>query len=490
MLRLLNGLAQMNTSQFYSYEKKILWHAMELFCDYYIEEIHAVNEDTLSTTSKIELLDDIEEAICQMSDVYKNLVDSTSNSDRQMFTSLSVDTSMYDLSPKILAFYSSALETLVEIFNQREFYAFLLHPSLKRDIETISLFEKRDKPGKVVLIYLPEKRIEDQNEIWIYLLHEAYHVLSRRPRNRKYRFVTFGENMASGVKQLLFFGVEFSKNDDRNHEIKEILMNKWFTLDEELNKFKKYDEEDRKFYSSFVIESQCKCWREYLVRINNTLARDLINIMAKFADDSKSDMENSYELCEQLEIKIRSNIFIILAEDMISKIADQYMFVYREVYADIACILTAGVDPTLYEEAFRHAVLFSEYEENDVLREFRMLVVAKSIAKIQGIDYNGWDKYAGEKEGNFYSCLSSRDSPTKTTPDIIAPKITNQDLKSYEKYADKCTKDFYNFIKEKKEIRQFREIIKNSNLTEILSGAKDEQLTKLALNEKESYVKG
>lgn len=160
LLRILNGLAQMEGGNTYGYESQILGDAMRLFCIYYVEQVQEALNQQLDNRQKDEIIEDIEDAISKISNVYKNVIDSTSNSDRQLFTSHAVETSIYDISPKLFATYSMILKTLVVLFNQQDLYAFLLHPSLKSNVETVSLFDTRQQSGKVVLIYIPENKIE------------------------------------------------------------------------------------------------------------------------------------------------------------------------------------------------------------------------------------------------------------------------------------------------------------------------------------------
>ena len=168
LLRILNGLSQMEGSKLYRYEARILGEAMKLFCAHYIAQVDSALQTGIGTEKKMEIILDIEDAISKISNVYKNVIDSTTNSDRQMFTSQAVETSIYDISPKLFAAYSTILETLVRLFEKQGIYAFLLHPSLKSNIETASLFDMRKREGKVVLIYIPENKIENIRQIPIY----------------------------------------------------------------------------------------------------------------------------------------------------------------------------------------------------------------------------------------------------------------------------------------------------------------------------------
>ena len=103
LLRILNSLAQMQGNNTYGYENQILSEPMRLFCIYYIEQVHEAL-DQQSDERKSGIIIDLEEAISKISNVYKNVIDSTSNSDRQLFTSPVVETSVMIYPPNCLRY--------------------------------------------------------------------------------------------------------------------------------------------------------------------------------------------------------------------------------------------------------------------------------------------------------------------------------------------------------------------------------------------------
>ena len=151
---------------------------MELFANHFMEQTELAVSQT-NVYEKRCLIDEIENAVDRMTNVYRNVIDSTSDSDRQMLSGVSVDTSIYELSPKLCAFYSKILDDLVHMFHEENNYAFILHPTLKNNTETQILFEQRTLSGKVVIIYISESIIEEVDVVSVFLLHEAFHVLTK-----------------------------------------------------------------------------------------------------------------------------------------------------------------------------------------------------------------------------------------------------------------------------------------------------------------------
>lgn len=490
MLRFLNGLQQMQSSRFYTYQKKVLWNPMRLFSRYFIEQ---VNEAIVcrNMQSKEKIIDDIENAVCEIAHVYRNVVDATSNADRQMFTCLSVDTNMYELSPKLFSYYSDILETLVTLYNKEDVYAFLLHPSFKCNTETVNLFFQREKQGKVVLIYIPEKRIEEIKEVPIYLMHESYHVLGKEERCRKLRALYLNFHILLGIKQMIFTDVCFTEDDSIDDLIKEKLCAQWFCLTDIIQYLKKRDESDRIFYSSKIRKFLCEEWKKRLLNILSTMADDLPTVILQNAIDL-ADEANFYGKLVMLESKIRSNILYILSGNRLAILMDKLIYLYREAYADIACILTLGLEPEAYEQAFDHSISFFCGTDNyGFMREIRSLIVANVIAKCTKLDYHKpWETFFYKKkemlQHNPYLMPDKKERNERRKPcDLWMPQITDQDLKYFDVYLSECEKRLNANLVKNERISEFRNIIKSTSMVEILSGRTSEQFRKIVEKERE-----
>lgn len=480
MLRLLNGLEQMRYSQFHIYEKEVLWQAMMLFSRYYVEQARIVLQGECCLSENQEIMEDLEEAVYQISNVYKNVVDSTANADRQIFTTLTVDTNMYDLSPRLCMFYTGILENLVDFFDCKEEYAFLLYPTLKSNIETQNLFRTRNDHGKVVLIYIPENRIEDIDMVPVYLLHEAFHTLSSDPRLRKKRSACLLENMILGVKQLLFLDVQFDGDQNADDAVKEKLLEKWFPITSWIDPIKKKNEDDRFFYSEQITDWLCRQWEEQLRTIFGSLGKDLVEVIADTMNASETDQkiyQEKIRLCLQAETLLRRNLIDLLSKNLIQGLADTYIHFYRESYADIACILTLGLEPERYVAAFRKSISYmvSDKEYKDNRREIRISVVADAISNCNNRPLsNTWRNYIKTHQ-NIQS--ADRFVPICRHVEI---EITEQDTDAYIRYLRACAEKLETFFTEKiKGIEEFRNIIKNVRITEILSGKTAEDLKRI-----------
>lgn len=154
-------------------------------------------------------------------------MDGTANVERQTVQSLSLDASMYDLSPKLCSFYSAILSRVVEMFREADKeYAFVMNPTIRSTIETELLLKNRKKSGKVVVVYIPEGAMEQFELVPICLVHEAFHVITKRERQRKRRAKCLMLHMIEFMEDFLFREVEFDGDEDA--EIRKRLMAHWF----------------------------------------------------------------------------------------------------------------------------------------------------------------------------------------------------------------------------------------------------------------------
>lgn len=481
LLRILNGLSQMEGSKLYRYETRILGEAMKLFCAHYIAQVDSALQTGIGTEKKMEIILDIEDAISKISNVYKNVIDSTTNSDRQMFTSQAVETSIYDISPKLFATYSTILETLVRLFDKQGIYAFLLHPSLKSNIETASLFDMRKIEGKVVLIYIPENQIEEIRQIPIYLLHEVFHVLTKEERNRRDRARRMEIHVHNAIYQRIFKGVDFNfiDMDSADEIVKKRLMEQWFDIDGRQREIDKMDKDDRKLYSANVVDVICRNWRKWLCNIFVTLGNDLCHI---FDEVAYKPEENPYSHIVSIEWKIQRNLVEILTDNLVGSYAEFYMKLYREAYADIACVLTAGISAQDYEKAFEHFEIASGVLSKESIRALRIYIVAKVIASCDGISQTDeWEKLSdrnyfwqqGADGGQTENVSTDNDRNNEI-------QIFDYDLDSFVGILTNCSKKLWRIMEQKgNEFESFRNIIKNMDLVDILNGKVNEKLCEL-----------
>lgn len=450
MIRMLNSLAQMEYSQFHFYERQILVDALRIFTEHFTGQIEETKQE-LDARKKKELIDDIENAVDSMIGVYKNVIDNTANSDRQILSNISVDTSVYELSPKICAFYSLILNKLVKMFKEDggDEYAFVLHPTLKSNTETRVMFEQRKKSGKVVIIYISESIIERFDTVVVFLLHEAFHVLTKKERKRKLRFKCLFQLTLAEITQMLFKGV-FDDEEHERDKIEDELLRYFFDdCKREIQEWSSKDIDSRAFYSSEVKQWGNSYFNGCLVAINKSLEISVSETILKNVDDLDfASYKLHYEKVERIIQQIRKNLQTAMCENRILSLVDRVLFLCREIYADIACVLTLNLSPDDYQAAFEKSKqFFSDGRYFDSVRVVRNYIVASSVAD-----------YMPEKESALWKRFSEKlviSFPQKGAEDdfnkqnlvtieqtyvIIA--ITPQMRDTLLEYAQECARAF------------------------------------------------
>ncbi len=401
MIKILNGLSEMRYTEFYKYERQILWSAMELFSAHCIIQLQAAL-NCKDIKDKKKLISDIEDSIAKIMEVYKNIFDGTANAERQMFQSLPADMNMYELSPKLCAFYSSMLEKAVELFKEdgkkkEEGYAFVIHPTLGSVTEAKRLLKKREAPGKVVVIYISESEIERFSLVPIFLMHEAFHVITRNERLRQKRAYNFAANMMEYMERFLFHGVQFSVEQD-DMKIRERLMAYWFRDIWRLKEqWEEKSAESKEFYSEEMDKAFKNKIKKCFVEISKNLEDTVYECVYKeYERKSYSRFRKEYAQVKKSIKQIRDNLNRVILEGKDTDMIYLLMFLYRETYADVACILTLHLEAKQYSEAFVNSIqlAFDRKQYVDVTRWAREYLVAKTVLKfLPSEKRKSWEEY-------------------------------------------------------------------------------------------------
>ena len=384
-IKILNGMIELETTDFHYYERRILWFPMKLFAKYFIEQINSAFSNN-DISNKNMVIEDLEIALANIAEVYRNVVDGTVNSDRKMIATLGIDTNLYELSPKLCSFYSVMLAEMVKTFDSKgadRKYAFFLYPTFRRNTEMTLLFEQRKKSGKIAVVNISNNFIEQYKILPIILGHEMFHVLLREERLPQNRAKNLYCLMHIYAKGALFSGVKFDDSNENDTKIKQKLFNTWFKkAPEEANFINTAKENDRTLYSTAISKKCVKYLNESLIGIIGTLETDL-----KEALYEQKEIHD-YLAYEELNGKIRNyiehisrNIYTIIAKREMAIFCNFMINIFREVYADIACLLTLEISSEKYQDAFYKSEFFNyEKNYNDYLKWIRISYVSNTLA--------------------------------------------------------------------------------------------------------------
>lgn len=388
MIRLLNSLVQIATSDFHRYERKILLNPMRIFMKYFIDEVRIIKEtEETRLERKIEVLQNVEDAVCAVTDIYENVLNGTANTDKQMFLALPLNSSIYELSPKLYAYYSDIMSDILNIFDQEHQYAFFLNPTLKRTLQEEVLFEEREEKGKVVIIDIPVRMMDDVEYLPLYMIHEMFHVLTSEERNRKLRAARLFACLVSQIEEGLFAEVEFL-NADTDRKMKKDLFQSWFGQSTKKIKtlYRNEDENSKRFYGKNITRILNEETKRDLLFAEKHAAKDVINLVVAKKEEYKirinelNAFDDAYNtLMKQAEV-IRDNVHYMLYNGYINYCSGKLMFLFKESYADVVMLLITEYSYDRYKSAFARSAQFRMDEKR--FRDDNYFIVRKTIVNL------------------------------------------------------------------------------------------------------------
>lgn len=457
LIRLLNGLSQIKASSFHRYENIILVKPMKLFTAYFIDEVQQLlNAKESEVEKKEEYAKDLENAICAIADIYENVINGTANTDKKMFLSLPMNSTLYGISPKLYAAYEQIIAQLASLYEDEQTteYGFLLNPTIRNTLSAETLFQKREKNGKVVIIHMPVRILEKTDQLPIYLIHEVFHVLTRKQRRRELRAQFLLGNLLNQIGICIFDGVTFDVDENIDLKIKNLLFDKWAgsIKKEYKNEVKGKPPLDRFFYSENISRYMNDLAERWIEEIDNRMIEDVVGgiVYEKlcYMGTKQINMENLIEKAQ----KIHRNIEILCYNKKILYIINRLLYLFRECYADMACLFTSEYDLQQYNMAFKETVRFKindeQFEKDDYhkIRQDLMRAVLKNEDLQTDGDYEKSARY-GKTTGKDSECCI-----------VISPYLE----KTYVRYLRICKEELKKSLKGKDgELKLFKDSVKH-----------------------------
>lgn len=416
LIQMLNGLNQMENTLSHKYEAKILIQPMMIFSQYFIEALNNILDNKNSETEiKVKDLKEVENAICRISDIYEKIVNNTSNTDKQMLMVAPINATVYPIYPKICGGCIDIINDIISLYTteedkKKEKYGFFLNPTLRNTLYVETLFKNRNDKGKIVIINLPVRMMEKMDIIPLCLTHEVFHILTSKERQRKVRAQALLGGLIKQIGYRLFKNVCFSEEDKAlDKTIKSMLLDKWMNkLTDDFCKVCDTAKEDDNF---FYADSIGKYFEENMnwamEEIEEGLEIDCLDfVYIKYFQNKK---RNSFQyeekeiivLINQIE-KIKENLMNIRINNIIPYLINQLIFLFRELYSDLACLITSGYDLQLYMDAFEKNTIFNMTNEEfgrDDYHKIRQWMMKKIFQK-RTIEKEEEEVYDNEKENS------------------------------------------------------------------------------------------
>lgn len=469
--RLLIEVSAMGYSEFYFYEKNVLNDAMHVFSEQFLGQVKVALECE-NSVKKRKIILNLEDALTRVIDVFKNAVDNSANSDRQIFTNLPIDSNVYNISPKLNYFYADILKRIVNIFSGDERkYVFLIFPSIRYNTEAIFLLEYSETNDRTIIIYISGSSMESIGIVPIFLVHEAFHTLTIKQRNRFLRTKALIRLMIYGLQQHIFKNVNFPT--ENNYELRDRLMDEWFMpLRTKFDEFKKLPWDDRQFYSKEIVQ-------ELSGLISESMSKIIITEDYKIQEKiiTYFDLEEGFDRykIKYLEVlndikKLKANVCNIIHRGLVYEMLNSFMRIFREGYADIALLLTLpDVEPSKYEMAFENSIRFKEnITLKDPERILRSYLVSDAIKEYMA-DKEIWEAYSENRKTTLHSLFNTtfygqpvdqtKFSALQQESSYVILSLSDEILFELMDYLGKCASDLYNYIEETddSQLNEFRQ---------------------------------
>lgn len=324
-----------------------------------------INESEKNPYLKDTIAKDLAESLVDISNsFYKSILtldSSIMHSERRFIMSDPHQLTLFDIPPKLIAYYTSIASELTTLLNKdsNNTYVFLITPDIKKDIYVESITRNRDIDNEIniLVIHINERSIYNVAYTTKILAHEIAHHVGQNSDLRKERANYFIKCyiallLRRGLDPDLF--LNFNKVEEATNFIGD-LVTKLFALveksdfTENQNNYFYMDELEKEFHS-FIIKNL----REYndidldIYKIFSNCFDD--NITTKYIRNSKRFFASEFDLPSDAILKnyvwrqILNSVYTNLQEyfdnsEQINEDRKGIRFILQEGYADIQMIL-------------------------------------------------------------------------------------------------------------------------------------------------------
>lgn len=347
-----------------------------------------------------------------------------------------------------------------------------------------------------MIVYVSENVMEEFPFVLVCLTHEVFHVITDRHREKRAK--CFMVHMIQHMEHFLFQDVKFSQDGkelEKEEAAREKLMNYWFEVNylwEELLE----NSNNKLFYGELIKVRIVDVMNTQLTKILNDLKNRIKDeVMNKEAYDDYNTFREKHKRMIEIIENIERNIIKILYDKKVERVAEALLFIYRETYADIACVLTLELTADQYRNAFIKSIQF-KYDDKtycDYNKGLRELLVAKVVKEfLPQNKQSSWKDYFDDMD----KCVKSTESNINQTntwaqtegngkgkgslvieDNSFIISSTDQTVDLFDDYLSYCAESFSRQLNKIDNIKEFREkmehVLREKHqdiLLEILSG--------------------
>lgn len=493
-IQMLKTALQIEKTDFFYYTNMILNPALKLYIYFFKDEMNEYLHSSTSNYRRMEIMADLEMAVVEMSNYYKNIIESSNSADKHFLQTIPLSTNMYELYIKLCAFYTQGISYLIKIMSldseiespkeNHKDYVIGIYPTICRSTESILLFQHREKMGKIILMHVPERQLFNTEILPTYLVHEVFRILSNNFRKRKFRANQFHHILMDFITMEIFRKPQIEDKPALTEKVKceeereaalqeknrqEIIVDYWFSDFQKIMEAKFTGEEgERKYYSAKVSS-------DYAIQLTDTLKKIILaanqeSLKHKLMVPANSLEEYQKSFCDisQYLAYITNNIYNIITEQKIQKYISFIFQMFHETYADLLMILVLNLTPERYLEAYQEMTGTNQNQltlQNNLDAYWRINLIKNtmktllSLGKLNGDLKDSWENATDvmEKKGiyDFFENISSKNEfSTNERPNNeevitcnneLSIKISKTSDKMFSCYLEECGSMFLDY---------------------------------------------
>lgn len=348
--------------------------------------------------------------------------------DRVFSQIVDFNTRYFDVPIKLITLHSAYIHYFKEILNTKDEknYQFLVCPGMNSEIGVVELFLKVSNNNRLFFIEIPERQMYNLKQTFIMIGHEMAHFVGTdvrcRSERKEHMINLCSRVMILSMKNYLVYRDDFVKEnmDDLNFDSVESKMREWigFYIDREQNRDYLREHKYEKSITDDMLQKNLdfkKQYGEHSDVLRETLISSVKDVLFEHGQDIfgyifhrefyEKEEEMGYERREAFLAEKREMVQECIYQFIdnlnfrnhaltIESVIDKVIYLIKECYADMICILTLHLTLKDYLEALVEII----DESNIRIEELGDTIIPARIAIVMTVVGHSLEKDPEPKE--------------------------------------------------------------------------------------------
>lgn len=425
MIQTLNVLAQYENANFSKDIFRIIFPSIKMISSQFRK---LINFDTIMIIKdRILKMDSILKYINAVDCIIRHSVHTSQN----FFAIPGSSGTLYDIPTKLLLLYMAYANKLIDLLNDsNDKFAIYIWPDVdsKPRTKEIILDTNNNNDEYLIEIKLSQRHLYMPRSLMIIFAHEMAHYCGEETRCRKKRGTNMIKMCAYAISYILLGNNQKNQNIfdkitlRRENELQEYLV---LAISEKVKKELESKDNKQKYYFSLLQPALINACYVVLNDDNKEIHRILRTIDDDFWKEIEKEKVKEYIINWNKKLIIINDIKDrLVVGDELDNIVKMFVRNYREIYADLACIICMNLDLKYYFETFNISEGINLNEEIGVLLLNRLAVVINTLLNEKKW-HDQWKKLINDKKED--KLISSVNDYIKKF-NIIKKKGKNKDI--------------------------------------------------------------